>query len=99
LTIPQQSVICIIEQFTGVMSMRKFSGSFLIVLLGIGLVLGLGGCAQGVSTTVPTAANPVQAYADPATTVTLQGLSENDLAKYTQYCDAAIKGAVTVDIL
>jgi len=79
--------------------MRKFSGSFLIVLLGIGLVLGLGGCAQGTSTTVSTTANPVQAYADPATTVTLQGLSENDLAKYTQYCDAAMKGAVTVDIL
>jgi hypothetical protein len=41
----------------------------------------------------------VRAYADPATETTLQGLSEGDLAKYTQYGDADFKAAVTQEIL
>jgi len=41
----------------------------------------------------------VRAYADPATDSTLQGLSENSLAKYTQYGNAQFKAAVTQEML
>lgn len=40
----------------------------------------------------------VRAYADPATETTLQGLSENNLAKYTQYGNAMFKSALTQDV-
>jgi hypothetical protein len=59
----------------------------------------VGACS---STTTPTA-NPevaaVRAYADPATQTTLEGLNEDNLAKYTQYADAQFKAAVTQDML
>ncbi len=55
------------------------------------------------STPTPTAntteVQELQAYADPATRITLEGLSENDLAKYTQYGNEAFKGAVTQQAL
>ncbi|MBI2868380.1 MAG: DUF3887 domain-containing protein [Chloroflexi bacterium] len=41
----------------------------------------------------------VRVYADPATETTLQGISENNLAKYTQYGNAAFKAAVTQETL
>ncbi len=41
----------------------------------------------------------IRAYADPATTTTLQGLSENNLAKYVQNGDAQFKAAVTQSIM
>ena len=41
----------------------------------------------------------IQAYADPATETTLQGLSENDLAKYTQNANSEFKAAVALEIL
>jgi hypothetical protein len=41
----------------------------------------------------------VRAYADPATETTLQGLSENNLAKYTQYGNPEFKAAVTQEKL
>ncbi|MFC1992853.1 DUF3887 domain-containing protein [Chloroflexota bacterium] len=43
--------------------------------------------------------NAVRGYADPATETTMQGLSENNLAKYTQYGNAEFKAAVTQEIL
>lgn len=43
--------------------------------------------------------SPVQTYADPATEMTLQGLSENNLAKYTQYANSQFKAAVTQEML
>ena len=45
-----------------------------------------------------TAINTIRAYADPATEMTLQGLSENDLVKYTQYGNSEFKAAVTQEI-
>jgi hypothetical protein len=55
------------------------------------------------STTPPTTTNSeiaaIRAYADPATQTTLEGLSEDNLAKYTQYADAQFKAAVTQDLL
>lgn len=60
----------------------------------------VGACS---STTTPTTINPeiaaIRAYADPATQTTLEGLSEDNLAKYTQYADAQFKAAVTQDML
>lgn len=79
--------------------MYKLIGSWLVILLGISLILVMAGCSQGTSTPVSTTANPVESYADPATTMMLQGLSENDLAKYTQYCNADMKAAVSADVL
>jgi hypothetical protein len=47
----------------------------------------------------PTAtANPVQSYADPATEITLQGLSENNYEKYTQFFSQATRAAVTKEV-
>jgi hypothetical protein len=55
------------------------------------------------STTAPTTTNSeiaaTRAYADPATQTTLEGLSEDNLAKYTQYADAQFKAAITQDLL
>lgn len=41
----------------------------------------------------------IRAYADPATEVILQGLSENDLDKYIQNGNEAFKAAVTQEML
>ena len=41
----------------------------------------------------------LRAYADPATQTTLQGLSEDNLAKYTQNGNTQFKAAVTQDLL
>jgi biopolymer transport protein ExbD len=40
----------------------------------------------------------VRVYADAETETTLQGLSENNLEKYTQYGNSAFKAAVTQDV-
>lgn len=68
---------------------------FLLVMLAIGG--GVIACKSG-PTTAPDEST-VRAYADPATETTLQGLSENDLVKYTQYGNAEFKAAVTQEIL
>jgi hypothetical protein len=55
------------------------------------------GCQSSLPSTLDE--NSVRAYADPATEMTLQGLSENDLAKYIQYGNSEFKAAVTQEIL
>ncbi len=57
-----------------------------------------GACSSRTPTTDPQVA-ALRAYADPATRTTLEGLSEDSLAKYTQYGDAQFKAAVTQDLL
>jgi len=67
---------------------------FLIVILAL-----LGGtiaCKSGSSTI--SEQDAIRAYADPATETTLQGLSENNLAKYTQYGNAEFKAALTPEL-
>lgn len=54
-------------------------------------------CKSSPSSTPDESA--IRAYADPATETTLQGLSENNLAKYTQYANSEFKAAVTQEIL
>ena len=68
---------------------------FLVILL---TVIGSSiACKSSPATT--TNESPVRAYADPATETTLQGISENNLAKYTQYGSPEFKAAVTREIL
>ena len=55
------------------------------------------GCQSSSPSTIDE--NSVRAYADPATEMTLQGLSENDLAKYIEYGNSEFKSAVTQEIL
>ena len=69
--------------------------SFMVVLMT--LLGGVVACNSSPSST-PTESD-IRAYADPATETTLQGLSENNLAKYTQYANSEFKAAVTQEIL
>jgi len=50
------------------------------------------------TTTTTDETASIRAYADPATQTTLEGLSENDLAKYTQFADAQFKAALTQEV-
>jgi hypothetical protein len=69
--------------------------SLLIIMsLLIGVVIA---CKSAPSTTSQEEA--ILAYADPATETTLQGLSEDNLAKYIQYGNAGFKAAVTQEML
>jgi hypothetical protein len=61
------------------------------------LLVGIIACESNQSSTLDE--NTVRAYADPATETTLQGLSENNLAKYTQYGNAVFKAALTQEAL
>ncbi len=81
-----------------------------LVLVAVFLVLAAmtmaaAACGSSPTATVTTTTTPpsteaaIRAYADPATTTTLQGLSEDDLAKYTQYADAQFKAAITKAVL
>ena len=55
------------------------------------------GCKSNTITAADETA--VRTYADPATEMTLQGLSEDNLAKYTQYGNTGFNTAVTQPIL
>lgn len=77
----------------------------LLVLAAMAIAMAVAGTAcsstpSGTTTATPTGTEAaIRAYADPATTTTLQGLSEDNLAKYTQYADAQFKAAVTQPVL
>lgn len=75
---------------------RQFRPVFLLLVI-LTLLCGIAGCNSG-STTTPEQ-DSIRAYADPATETTLQGLSENNLTKYTQYGNPEFKAAVTQEIL
>jgi len=77
--------------------MRKIGYPVLFLIMLLTLVGGVIGCKSGPSTTPEEDA--ILAYADPATETTLQGLSEDNLAKYTQYGNAGFKAAVTQEML
>jgi len=77
--------------------MRKIAYPALFLMILLTLVGGVIACKSEPSTTPEQDA--IRAYADPATETTLQGLSENNLAKYTQYGNAEFKAAVTHEIL
>ena len=54
-------------------------------------------CKSNTSSTLDESA--IRAYADPATETTLQGLSENNLEKYTQNGNSEFRTAVTQEVL
>ena len=73
---------------------------FRLITLPIVISVLLGGTTACKSSPSPTPdESTVRAYADPTTETTLQGLSENNLAKYTQYGNAAFKAALTQETL
>jgi len=74
--------------------MRRLLIAVAFILL---VLLTVVGCQSSSPSTIDESA--VRAYADPATETTLQGLSENNLAKYTQYGTPEFKAAVTQEIL
>jgi hypothetical protein len=58
-----------------------------------------GACSSTpTSTTESAEVTAIRAYADPATRTTLEGLSENNLVKYTQNANAQFKSALTQDV-
>ncbi len=69
--------------------------SLLVILLTI--VSSAFACKSSPSSTLDESA--IRAYADPATETTLQVLSDNNLAKYTQNANFEFKAAVTQEVL
>ena len=77
--------------------MRKIIG--LISLLAILLIIISGPIACKSRSSPASDDSTIRDYADPATETTLQGLSESNLAKYTQNANLEFKAAVTQEIL
>ena len=77
--------------------MIKTIGLISLLVFLLPLFSGAIACKSSPSSTVDESA--IRAYADPATDMTLQGLSENNLSKYTQYANSEFKAAVTQEIL
>ena len=77
--------------------MRKTIGLISLLVILLTIVSGATACTSSPSVTDEEGA--IRAYADPATETTLQGLSENNLAKYTQNANSEFKAAVTQEIL
>jgi len=62
------------------------------------LIVFVGACSQNASPTNNADAAAIREYADPATKTTLEGLSENNIDKYTQYADEQFKAALTQSV-
>ena len=77
--------------------MRKTIGLISLLVILLTIVSGATACTSSPSVTSGESA--IRAYADPATEMTLQGMSENNLAKYTEYGNFEFKAAVTQEIL
>jgi hypothetical protein len=77
--------------------MIKTIGLISLMVILLTLLGGVIACKSSPSSTPDESA--IRAYADPATETTLQGLNENNLAKYTQYANSEFKAAVTQEIL
>jgi len=77
--------------------MRKIIGLITLLVILLTIIGGAVACKSSSPSTIDESA--VRAYADPATEMTLQGLSENNLVKYTQYGNPEFKAAVTQEIL
>ncbi len=77
--------------------MRKTIGLISLLVILLTIVCSAIACKSSPSSTPDESA--IRAYADLATETTLQGLSENDLAKYTQNANFEFKAAVTQEII
>ncbi len=77
--------------------MIKTIGLISLMVILLTLLGGAIACESSPSSTADESA--IRAYADPATEITLQGMSESNLAKYTEHGNAEFKAAVTQEIL
>ena len=77
--------------------MRKTIGLISLLVILLTIVCSVIACKSSPSSTPDESA--IRAYADSATETTLQGLSENNLAKYTQNANFEFKAAVNQEIL
>jgi hypothetical protein len=78
-------------------NMRKTGRISLVSVMLAAIIISAVACTS--NTTLSAEDNAIRAYADPATETTLQGLSEDNLAKYTQYGDSAFNAALSQAIL
>ena len=81
--------------------MKKSLLFLFLLIISLTAIAAAVGCKSSSTTskTVSAADSAILAYADPATETTLQGLSEDNLAKYIQYGSPEFKAALTQDIL
>ena len=81
--------------------MKKTVWFLFFSIIFLTFVAGVIGCKSGSNTTksISAADQAILTYADPATETTMQGLSEDNLAKYTQYASPEFKAALTQEIL
>ena len=82
--------------------MKKTAWFFFLSIISLTLISAVVvGCKSSSTTSKTTSAadQAILTYADPATETTLQGLSEDNLAKYTLYASAEFKAALTKIIL
>ena len=77
--------------------MRKTRQLLWVSIIFLAVITGLVGCKS--ATTQSSEDTAIRAYADPATETTMQGLSEDNLTKYTQYGAPEFKAALTQEIL
>jgi len=77
--------------------MTKTIGLISLLVILLTLLGGIIACKSSPSSN--PSESTIRAYADPATETVLQGMSENNLAKYTQYGNSEFKAAVTQEIL
>jgi capsular polysaccharide biosynthesis protein len=80
-----------------IIGMRKIVWVMMLLAILITILGGAIACKSSSPST--TYESTIRAYADPATEITLLGLSENNVAKYTQYGNSEFKAAVTQEIL
>ena len=81
--------------------MKKTGQFFFLSIAFLTIIATAVSCNSGSTTskTVSSTDSAILVYADPATEITLQGLSEDNLAKYTQYGSPEFKAALTQDLL
>ncbi len=79
--------------------MRNIIGLISLLVILLIIISGPIACKSSSSPGSDMNASAIRDYADPATEMTLQGLSENNLAKYTQNANSEFKAAVTQEIL
>jgi hypothetical protein len=77
--------------------MKRIAHFILLLVMVLTLISSVIACESNPSSTPDE--STVRTYADPATETILQGMDENNLAKYTQYGNAEFKAAVTQEIL
>ncbi len=77
--------------------MKITLGKISLLLVLLALLSGVIACQSDPASSLDESA--IRLYADPATETTLQGLSENNLTKYTRHANSEFKAAITEELL